>query len=95
MASGTGAGRCETGSLDAGSRGRSVSGGKILALHSSFLPERILCCSQIQGEERAENAQGNSRQREPGGRQREGKGNGSRSAGHEAFESGKEGRKRD
>ena len=46
---------------DAGGRGRDVSRGQVPALCSTFLPEHILCCTQIQSQKCGEDAQGDPR----------------------------------
>ena len=46
---------------DAGGRGRGVSRRQISALHGAFLPQRFLCCAQIQGQNCGKNAQGDPR----------------------------------
>ena len=43
---------------NAGSRGRSVSGRQIPALHGAFLSQRFLRCAKIQGKNCGKNAQG-------------------------------------
>ena len=79
---------------DAGGRWRGVPGRQIPALHGAFLPQRFLCCAQIQGQNCGENAQGDPRPGEQKGIPREGKGRGRRAESDEAEKSGKEDRGR-
>ena len=69
---------------DAGSSGRGVSRGKVSALRGAFLPKRILCCTQIQGQKCGEDAQGNPRPGEQESVPGEGRRSDCRAEGHEA-----------
>ena len=79
---------------DAGGRGRGVSGRQIPALHGAFLPQRFLCCAQIQGQNCGKNAQGDPRAGEQESVPREGEGRGRRAARHETEGGCQEGRGR-
>ena len=75
-------------------RGRGVPGRQIPALHGAFLPQRFLCCAQIQGQNCGKNAQGDPRPGEQKSVPREGESRGRRAARHEAEGGRQEGRGR-
>lgn len=71
--------------------GRSISGGQVSTVYCPFLPECILCGTQIQGEECGKNAQGDPCPREQESGQRQGESGDCGTEGHEAAGGGKEG----
>ena len=64
----------------------------IPALHGTFLPQRFLCCAQIQGQNCGENAQGDPRTGEQEGFPREGESRCGRAESDEAEGGRQEGR---